>query len=335
VSGGGQWPRWLAASGLVHALLLGVLVLAVGPASRPPATLRARLVTEIKAVAISPSEKETRTAHEVSPKPPAPTPRGKKTRTAVASAPGEKASDASVARPGPGPDSDRGIPAVPTAALPPSGGAKKEEGAPAGPIGEGQAPLSVPRRAARAPEADHTPLEASLAPASLPAQSDAEARGIFVMPAGSSGSGTGRSGVGATDRGVGIGGGAGGAGTGRGGPGSLGGAGPGGGGGALASRGGTGGPGGGEGIADLLRRIRRRIEQAKIYPDAARRQGVQGTVELRFRIAADGSVEAVEIVRSSGSGILDEASQETIRRAGPYPLVRGWIRLPLAYRLDQ
>jgi protein TonB len=100
-------------------------------------------------------------------------------------------------------------------------------------------------------------------------------------------------------------------------------------------RGANGGGGSGDGVADLLRRIRRQIDQAKIYPDAARREGVQGTVELRFRIAADGSVEAVEIVRSSGSGILDEASQETIRRAGPYPLVRGWIRLPLAYRLDQ
>jgi len=87
--------------------------------------------------------------------------------------------------------------------------------------------------------------------------------------------------------------------------------------------------------AGLLQSIRARIERAKIYPEAARHEGVQGTVELRFRIAADGSVEAVEIVRSSGSGILDEASQETIRRAGPYPLVRGWIRLPLAYRLDQ
>ncbi len=88
-------------------------------------------------------------------------------------------------------------------------------------------------------------------------------------------------------------------------------------------------------MASLLRSIRRQIEQAKIYPDAARREGIQGSVELRFRIAADGSVEAVEILRSSGFGILDEASQQTIRRAAPYPLIRGWIRLPLSYRLDR
>ena len=96
-----------------------------------------------------------------------------------------------------------------------------------------------------------------------------------------------------------------------------------------------GGTGDGDGVASLLRSIRRQIEQAKIYPDAARREGIQGTVELRFRIATDGSVEAVEILRSSGFGILDEASQQTIRRAAPYPLIRGWIRLPLSYRLDR
>jgi len=99
----------------------------------------------------------------------------------------------------------------------------------------------------------------------------------------------------------------------------------------FASKGGQ----GGDGIGDLLRSIRHRIEQNKIYPDAARQEGIQGTVELRFRIAQDGSVEAIEILRSSGSNILDEASRQTLRRAAPYPFVRGWIRLPLSYRLDR
>jgi protein TonB len=62
---------------------------------------------------------------------------------------------------------------------------------------------------------------------------------------------------------------------------------------------------------------------------------VQGTVELRFRIAGDGSVSAFEIVRSSGSALLDAASEEAIRRAAPYPVVPGWIRLPLSWRLDE
>ncbi|HXZ43662.1 MAG TPA: energy transducer TonB [archaeon] len=152
------------------------------------------------------------------------------------------------------------------------------------------------------------------------------------------GSGTGGVGVGASNRGVGTGGGGSGAGgveSGTGRTGQSGSSGVGSGGTGLASRGGPGEGGSGDGGTDILRSIRRQIEQNKVYPDAARREGLQGTVELRFRMAGDGSVEAVEILRSSGFEILDEASQQTIRRAAPYPLVRGWIRLLLSYRLDQ
>jgi protein TonB len=88
-------------------------------------------------------------------------------------------------------------------------------------------------------------------------------------------------------------------------------------------------------LDSILSTIRRRIEQAKSYPDAARRDGIQGTVDLRFRVAGDGSVELVEILGSSGSPILDRASEETIRRAAPFPAYQGWIRLPLSYRLDE
>ncbi|MBI3086294.1 MAG: energy transducer TonB [candidate division NC10 bacterium] len=133
-----------------------------------------------------------------------------------------------------------------------------------------------------------------------------------------------------------------GAGSGLGGPGSggRGSGGPGGspgGGPAVAGRGaaGAGAGTGGASLAGVLRSIRTKIEQARIYPEAARREGIQGTVDLRFRIAADGSVEAMEILRSSGHRILDEASEQTIRRAAPYPRVPGWVRLPLSYRLDR
>ena len=94
------------------------------------------------------------------------------------------------------------------------------------------------------------------------------------------------------------------------------------------------GDGTGSGLADLLGAIRRQIERAKVYPETARRRHQEGTVELRFRIAPDGLVEAVEIVRSSGHELLDESATQTIRRAVPYPKFAGWIRVPLAYRLE-
>ena len=155
--------------------------------------------------------------------------------------------------------------------------------------------------------------------------------GAFLIS--SAGSGTGLAGTGngaAADSG------GNGTGPGRGGAGEGGGAGAARGG--VASLGGAPGRGGtGAGVADLLRAIRQKIEHehAKVYPETARREGIQGTVEVRFRIAGDGSVEAVEVVRSSGHRLLDETSTQTVRRAGPFPVLAGWIRIPLSYRLDR
>jgi TonB family protein len=153
--------------------------------------------------------------------------------------------------------------------------------------------------------------------------------GVFLIPI--AGSGTGLAGTGdggAADLG------GNGTGPGRGGAGEGNGAGAARGG--VASLGGAPGRGGtGVAVADLLRVIRQKIEHAKVYPETARREGIQGTVEVRFRIAGDGSVEAVEVVRSSGHRLLDETSAQTVRRAGPYPVLAGWIRIPLSYRLDR
>jgi protein TonB len=87
--------------------------------------------------------------------------------------------------------------------------------------------------------------------------------------------------------------------------------------------------------AEVVAEIRRRIEAAKRYPDSARRDGVHGTVAVRFRVTSDGQVERVEVVRSSGSRALDEASLETIRKAAPFPPVGGWVQVPIAYTLSE
>ncbi|HSB79625.1 MAG TPA: energy transducer TonB [Candidatus Methylomirabilis sp.] len=165
----------------------------------------------------------------------------------------------------------------------------------------------------------------------MPLPLEAKLQGIILLPRGG-GSGTGGAGSGAGDHGTGVGGGGSGQGGRADGADGSGGAGRGRGvGGGLASRSG----GRGDGIADLLRAIRRRIEEAKTYPDAARRGGMEGTVEVRFQIDRDGQPEGLEIVRSSGHPELDEIAMQTIRRAGPYPAVSGRIRIPLSYRLDR
>jgi protein TonB len=79
--------------------------------------------------------------------------------------------------------------------------------------------------------------------------------------------------------------------------------------------------------------LQERIERVKRYPALARQWGMEGTAELEFRIARNGSVQDVVVVKSSGFPLLDEASVETIKRAQPLPAIPGTIRIPISYRL--
>jgi len=54
------------------------------------------------------------------------------------------------------------------------------------------------------------------------------------------------------------------------------------------------------------------------YPEAARRQGIYGSLKLTVSIHSDGRIEQVEVDRSSGSKILDTAAIKIVELAAPY-----------------
>ena len=54
------------------------------------------------------------------------------------------------------------------------------------------------------------------------------------------------------------------------------------------------------------------------YPEEARKKKLYGSLRITVNILADGSVESVEIDRSSGAKILDEAAVRIIKMAAPY-----------------
>lgn len=54
------------------------------------------------------------------------------------------------------------------------------------------------------------------------------------------------------------------------------------------------------------------------YPEAARRQGIYGSLKLTVSIYADGRIEAIEIDRSSGSKVLDAAAENIVRLGERY-----------------
>ena len=66
-------------------------------------------------------------------------------------------------------------------------------------------------------------------------------------------------------------------------------------------------------LADLLRHI----EQHKFYPLAARRRGVEGTVQISLRLLADGSIDGLEI--GGDHRLLLSAANDAVRSAQPLP----------------
>ncbi len=82
-----------------------------------------------------------------------------------------------------------------------------------------------------------------------------------------------------------------------------------------------------------LRQFRQRVQESLVYPLAARRQGLRGTVELHVWLEATGRVRDVQVVRSSTHDVLDDAALETVRRLGPVPFPESLPRRPLLIRI--
>lgn len=72
-------------------------------------------------------------------------------------------------------------------------------------------------------------------------------------------------------------------------------------------------------IRSFLAEVRRRIDQSKQYPFAARRRYMEGRVTVRFAIRPDGSVDQLEVAKSSKIPLLDKAALEAVRQAAPFP----------------
>lgn len=55
------------------------------------------------------------------------------------------------------------------------------------------------------------------------------------------------------------------------------------------------------------------------YPDEARRQGVYGELVLTVGLNRDGTIKSMDVIKSSGHKLLDEAAQRIVRLAAPFP----------------
>lgn len=79
--------------------------------------------------------------------------------------------------------------------------------------------------------------------------------------------------------------------------------------------------------------IRRRIQEALVYPAAARRFGWEGSALVRIVLAPDGALSALSLESSSRIAVLDKEVLAAVRRAAPYPYVEGPIVVPVVFDL--
>lgn len=86
--------------------------------------------------------------------------------------------------------------------------------------------------------------------------------------------------------------------------------------------------------ADRLAEIRRRVQDAVVYPQRARELGLQGTAKIQFQVGSDGLAHEVTAVDSSGHAALDAAAVRSARDAGQLPPLYGWIRIPIDFQLN-
>jgi protein TonB len=88
--------------------------------------------------------------------------------------------------------------------------------------------------------------------------------------------------------------------------------------------------------AKTISHVRGQVLNQLGYPAIARRRGWCGKLVLGFVLCADGSVENLVVLKSSGHGILDRAAMQAVVKTAPfsggYPKTE--VRLPINFQLN-
>jgi|GEM_PF-972350 len=88
-------------------------------------------------------------------------------------------------------------------------------------------------------------------------------------------------------------------------------------------------PGNGSGIKgskngdEIVRRYEQEISlwvaRHKVYPESAKKQGIEGNAIVRIRVNRNGSIIYSSIEQSSGNNTIDDAVMEMVRQSDPVP----------------
>ena len=70
---------------------------------------------------------------------------------------------------------------------------------------------------------------------------------------------------------------------------------------------------------DYFDMVRLKIESCKKYPESAKLKHIEGRVEIRFVIAANGQVSSLKVVKHARHSSLGKAALNAVKNAAPFP----------------
>lgn len=83
-----------------------------------------------------------------------------------------------------------------------------------------------------------------------------------------------------------------------------------------------------------LHRAQAVLSKHLFYPQSAVAQGLQGDVVLLLALDSKGGIQAIEIAKSSGHALLDQAAIDAARHIGALPGNPHQTLLPVSFRLQ-
>ena len=82
---------------------------------------------------------------------------------------------------------------------------------------------------------------------------------------------------------------------------------------------------------EFIEHLVKRINSNKSYPNMARRRCIEGVVDVKFKILADGTVEDIEII--SGKSIFKKATIQAIERSFPIEVDSSLFDFPEVFKV--
>jgi TonB family protein len=80
------------------------------------------------------------------------------------------------------------------------------------------------------------------------------------------------------------------------------------------------------------------IEERKVYPESARRRGLEGDVVFQLKIYPDGRLRSLSLVESPRGPLLSRAAERLVRSIFPLRSPQQWdshsCRVAVRYRLN-